>query len=62
MKIILWVKKDKQVPEMSDEWVATIRDRYIELYEKLIGEKFHPEDVSDEETKQRIIHSLNSLQ
>ena len=48
-------KEGQQVPEMSDEWIATIRDRYIELYEKLIGEKFHPEDLSDEETEQRII-------
>jgi phosphoribosylaminoimidazole-succinocarboxamide synthase len=54
-------KEGQQVPEMSDEWVATIRDRYIELYEKLIGEKFHPEDLSDEETKQRIIKSLQKL-
>src|SRR5450432_4106761 len=38
-------KEGQQVPGMSDEWVATIRDRYIELYEKLIGEKFHPEDL-----------------
>ena len=54
-------KEGQQVPEMSDEWVATIRDRYIELYEKLIGEKFHPEDLSDEEIKQRVIKSLQKL-
>ena len=54
-------KEGQQVPEMSDEWIATIRDRYIELYEKLIGEKFHPEDLSDEETEQRIIESLKKL-
>jgi phosphoribosylaminoimidazole-succinocarboxamide synthase len=51
-------KEGQQVPEMSDEWVATIRDRYIELYEKLIGEKFKPEELSEEETEQRIIESL----
>jgi phosphoribosylaminoimidazole-succinocarboxamide synthase len=54
-------KEGQRVPEMSDKWVATIRDRYIELYEKLIGEKFHPEDLSDEETEQRIIKSLGRL-
>lgn len=54
-------KEDQQVPEMSDEWIATIRDRYIELYEKLIGEKFKPEELSDEETEQRIIKSLQKL-
>ena len=28
-------KEGQQVPEMSDEWVAIISKRYIELYEKL---------------------------
>jgi len=55
-------KEGQQVPEMSDEWVATIRDRYIELYEKLIGEKFKPEELSDEETEQRITLSLQKHQ
>jgi len=54
-------KEGQQVPEMSDAWVATIRDRYIELYEKLIGKKFHPEDLTDEETEQRVIESLKKL-
>jgi len=54
-------KEGQQVPEMSDEWISTIRDRYIELYEKLIGEKFIPEELNDEETKQRINDSLERL-
>jgi len=54
-------KEGQQVPEMSDEWIATIRDRYIELYEKLIGEKFKQEELSDEETEQRIIAALRIL-
>ncbi|KAA9036341.1 phosphoribosylaminoimidazolesuccinocarboxamide synthase [Ginsengibacter hankyongi] len=54
-------KEGQQVPEMSDEWIATIRDRYIELYEKLIGEKFKPEELSDEETEQRIVAALSAL-
>jgi len=28
------------VPEMSDAFVASVSDRYIELYESIIGEKF----------------------
>jgi phosphoribosylaminoimidazole-succinocarboxamide synthase len=54
-------KEGQQVPEMSDEWIATIRDRYIELYEKLIGEKFQPEELTGEETKKRITDSLQKL-
>jgi phosphoribosylaminoimidazole-succinocarboxamide synthase len=54
-------KEGQQVPEMSDEWIAVIRDRYIELYEKLIGEKFKPEELSDEETFKRIEDALSEL-
>ncbi len=54
-------KEGQQVPEMSDEWIAIIRNRYIELYEKLIGEKFNPQTLTDEETRQRILSSLQKL-
>jgi phosphoribosylaminoimidazole-succinocarboxamide synthase len=52
-------KEGQTVPEMTDEWVNTISQRYIELYEKVIGEKFNPEKLSAEETKERILKSLN---
>jgi len=55
-------KEGQTVPEMSDEWVQTISNRYIELYEKVIGEKFHPQQLSDEEIYQRILFSLSNLQ
>ncbi|ANH81243.1 phosphoribosylaminoimidazolesuccinocarboxamide synthase [Niabella ginsenosidivorans] len=51
-------KEGQQVPEMSDEWVQTISNRYIELYEKVIGEKFRPETLSNEELYNRIVQSL----
>lgn len=54
-------KEGQQVPEMSDEWISNIQARYIELYEKLIGEKFVPEELSDDETETRIIVSLSDL-
>jgi phosphoribosylaminoimidazole-succinocarboxamide synthase len=54
-------KEGQHVPEMSDEWISVIRDRYIELYEKLIGEKFVPQTLTDEETQQRILVSLEML-
>ena len=53
--------KGQSVPEMSDEWIQTISQRYIELYEKLIGEKFKPEKLSDKETEERIIKSLQKI-
>lgn len=54
-------KEGQTVPEMSDDWVDTISKRYIELYEKVIGKKFVPEELNDKETYQRIISSLNNL-
>ena len=40
-------KTGQTVPEMTDEIVASISERYIELYENLSGEKFEKADVSD---------------
>lgn len=54
-------KEGQTVPEMSDEWVDTISKRYIELYEKVIGKKFVPAPVSDEEIQQQVIQSLELL-
>lgn len=54
-------KEGQTVPEMSDEWVNTISKRYIELYEKVIGEKFVPQQLSDDETEKIIITALGNL-
>jgi phosphoribosylaminoimidazole-succinocarboxamide synthase len=37
----------QQVPEMTESWVNQISERYIELYENIIGEKFVRSDVSN---------------
>ncbi len=54
-------KEGQTVPEMRDEWVNTISQRYIELYEKVIGEKFIPQPLSEQETFDRIIIALEKL-
>jgi phosphoribosylaminoimidazole-succinocarboxamide synthase len=54
-------KEGQTVPEMKDDWVQTISDRYIELYEKVIGEPFRPQPLKEEETYQRILYSLGNL-
>ena len=54
-------KEGQSVPEMSDEWINTISGRYIELYEKLIGEAFIPAEISDQETYDRVVTALNAL-
>ena len=40
-------KEGQQVPEMTDEIVTSISERYIELYEHITGEKFVKEDTSN---------------
>jgi phosphoribosylaminoimidazole-succinocarboxamide synthase len=35
------------LPEMTDEFIASVSDRYIELYEQITGENFVKEDVSN---------------
>ncbi len=35
------------MPEMSDEFVAKVSHRYIELYEQLTGQAFQPADTTD---------------
>lgn len=54
-------KEGQTVPEMSETWIDTISKRYIELYEKVIGEKFVPQELSDEATYSNIINALNKL-
>jgi phosphoribosylaminoimidazole-succinocarboxamide synthase len=40
-------KTGQKVPEMTDEFVNEVSERYIELYEKITGEKFIRSDISN---------------
>jgi phosphoribosylaminoimidazole-succinocarboxamide synthase len=50
----------QQIPEMSDEKVNEISDRYIELYENITGETFVKSDVSniDERIEKNVLTFL----
>ena len=37
----------QQVPEMTDEFVQSVTDRYVELYEHIVGETFVKDDCAD---------------
>ncbi|WP_417559005.1 phosphoribosylaminoimidazolesuccinocarboxamide synthase [Mesoflavibacter zeaxanthinifaciens] len=39
------------VPEMSNDYIQTVSDRYIELYENIMGETFVKADVSNIESR-----------
>ena len=40
-------QEGQQIPDMTDEYIETVSERYIELYENILGEKFVKADVSD---------------
>jgi phosphoribosylaminoimidazole-succinocarboxamide synthase len=54
-------KQGQSVPEMKDEWITTISNKYIELYEKVIGEKFLPQDLSEVENFEKIATALKTI-
>jgi len=41
----------QSVPEMSDTYINSVSERYIELFENITGEKFQKADVSSIETR-----------
>lgn len=49
----------QQVPEMTDEYVQSVSDRYIELYEKVTGKSFVKSDVKD--VVSRIENNINTF-
>tara|TARA_B110000438_G_C15664212_1_gene585330 strand:+ start:26 stop:970 length:945 start_codon:yes stop_codon:yes gene_type:complete len=40
-------KEGQEIPFMSDEFVASVSERYIELFEHITGEKFAKQEVDD---------------
>lgn len=54
-------KEGQQVPEMTDEVVNSISDRYIELYEHVTGNKFVKEPVTEQEMTAKLSVALAAL-
>ncbi|RRJ90133.1 phosphoribosylaminoimidazolesuccinocarboxamide synthase [Paenimyroides tangerinum] len=52
-------KEGQVVPEMTDDYIYSVSERYIELYEKIMGEKFVKADVSHIEN--RIAENVNAF-
>jgi phosphoribosylaminoimidazole-succinocarboxamide synthase len=38
-------QEGQQIPDMNEEYIASVSERYIELYEKILGEKFVKADI-----------------
>ena len=55
-------KPGDAMPEMSDEWVETISNKYIELFEKLTGKKFEPMQMNEEKIYEKIMAGLMEME
>ncbi|MCL9771168.1 phosphoribosylaminoimidazolesuccinocarboxamide synthase [Flavobacterium sp. HXWNR69] len=55
-------KEGQQIPFMSDEYIETVSERYIELFENIIGEKFVKADISNinERIEKNVLNYLQS--
>lgn len=55
-------QEGQQIPDMSDEYIASVSERYIELYENILGEKFVKADINsiDERINENVLNYLNS--
>lgn len=56
-------KDGQQVPEMTEEFVDSVSDRYIELYENITGDKFVKSEISEIQGRieKNITRYLNSI-
>jgi len=52
----------QQIPEMTDEVVGQISERYIELYEVVTGKTFQKQDVNYGDIEHKLIASLEEIQ
>lgn len=55
-------KEGQQIPDMSDEYIHSVSERYIELYENILGEKFIKADVSNIQNRieQNVLNYLST--
>lgn len=55
-------QEGQQIPDMSDEYIASVSERYIELYENILGEKFVKADIDniDQRIEKNVLDYLSS--
>ena len=53
----------QKIPDMTDEYIETVSERYIELYENILGEKFVKADVTNiyDRIEKNVLAYLESL-
>lgn len=55
-------KEGQQIPNMTDEYIESVSERYIELYENILGEKFVKANIDniDQRIEKNILDYLSS--
>ena len=55
-------QEGQQIPHMSAEYITSVSERYIELYENILGEKFVKADISniDERIEKNVLSYLQN--
>lgn len=55
-------QEGQQIPDMTDEYIESVSERYIELYENILGEKFVKADINsiDERINKNVLDYLNT--
>ncbi len=55
-------KEGQQIPNMTNEYIETVSERYIELYENILGDTFEKADISNitERIERNVLHFLNT--
>ena len=55
-------KEGQQIPNMTDEYIESVSERYIELYENILGEKFVKADIDniDQRIEKNVLDYLSS--
>jgi len=52
----------QQIPDMTDAYIESVSERYIELYENILGEKFVKADIAniDQRIEKNVVEYLNA--
>ncbi|HPW65575.1 MAG TPA: phosphoribosylaminoimidazolesuccinocarboxamide synthase, partial [Salinivirgaceae bacterium] len=53
-------KEGQSVPEMTESYIESVSERYIELYENIVGEKFHKASA-EENIEERIRKNVEAF-
>ena len=55
-------QEGQQIPEMTDAYIESVSERYIELYENILGEKFVKADIAniDQRIEKNVLEYLGS--